>query len=72
MFLEFKNSMVREFDMTDLGKMKYFLGVEVLQGPNGIHISQRKYALEVLKKFGIEDCNLVHNPIIPGFKILKD
>ena len=72
MFLEFKNSMVREFDMTDLGKMKYFLGVEVLQGPNGIHISQRKYALEVLKKFGIEDCNLVHNPIIPSFKILKD
>jgi len=53
MFLEFKNSMVREFDMKDLGKMKYFLGFEVLQGPDGIHISQRKYALEVLKRFGI-------------------
>ena len=72
MFLEFKKSMVREFDMTDLGKMKYFLGVEVLQGPDGIHISQRKYALEVLKRFGMEDCNSVHNPIIRGFKILKD
>jgi len=72
MFLEFKNSMVREFDMMDLGKMKYFLGFEVLQGLDGIHISQRKYALEVLKRFGMEDCNSVHNPIIPGFKILKD
>lgn len=39
MFLEFKNSMVREFDMTDLGKMRYFLGVEVQQESNGIHIS---------------------------------
>ena len=28
--------------------------------------------LEVLKRFGIEDCNSVHNPIILGFKILKD
>ena len=72
MFLEFKNSMVREFDMTDLGKMKYFLRVEVLQGLDEIHINQRKYALEVLKRFGMEDCNLVYNPIIPGFKILKD
>ena len=30
MFYEFKSSMMREFDMTDLGKMRYFLGVEVL------------------------------------------
>ena len=39
MFLEFKKLMVREFDMTDLGKIKNFLGVEVLQGLDGIHIS---------------------------------
>lgn len=72
MFLEFKNSMVREFDMTDLGGMRYFLGVEVLQRSDGIYISQRKYALEVLKRFGMEGCNSVHNPIVPGFKLFKD
>lgn len=44
---EFKQSMMLEFDMTDLGKMKYFLGVEVKQISDGIFISQQKYVLEV-------------------------
>jgi len=33
---DFKNSMMKAFDMTDLGKMRFFLGIEVLQKPNGI------------------------------------
>lgn len=37
--------------MSDLGKMRYFLGVEVNQGSNGIYISQKKYANEVLERF---------------------
>ena len=45
---DFKGSMKEEFDMTDLGKMKFFLGVEVTQNEEGIYISQRKYALEIL------------------------
>ena len=49
MFIEFKNSMNDEFDMIDLGKMRYFLGLEVLQRSNGVFITQKKYALEVLK-----------------------
>lgn len=53
MFLEFKNSMVCEFDMTDLGKMRYFLGVKMQQESNGIHINKRKYILELLKRFGM-------------------
>ncbi|CAL2265083.1 unnamed protein product [Prunus armeniaca] len=44
---EFKKSMMLEFDMSDLGKMRYFLGVEVLQNSDGIYVSQRKYAHEV-------------------------
>ena len=39
MFVKFKNSMKLEFHITDLGKMKYFLSVEVLQNPEGIYIS---------------------------------
>lgn len=31
MMLDFKNSMMKVFDMTDLGKMRFFLGIEVLQ-----------------------------------------
>ena len=41
MFEEFKRSMKQEFEMSDLGRMKYFLGVEVVQGLVGIFISQR-------------------------------
>ena len=39
--------MMLEFDMSDLGKMRYFLGVEVLQNSDGIYVCQRKYARDV-------------------------
>jgi len=67
----FKNSMMEEFAMTDLGKMKYFLGVEVIQDERGIFINQRKYAAEIIKKYGMEGCNSVKNPIVPGQKLTK-
>ena len=38
MFSEFKTFMLREFDMTDLGRMRFFLGIEVLQRREGIYI----------------------------------
>lgn len=72
MMSEFKSSMQKEFDMTDLGKMRFFLGIEVLQGSEGIYICQRKYAMEVLRHFGLEDSNSVCNPIVPGYKMCKD
>lgn len=59
MMSDFKSSMQKEFDMTDLGKMRFFLGIEVLQGSEGIYICQRKYAMEVLRRFGVEDNNSV-------------
>ncbi|WKA06777.1 hypothetical protein VitviT2T_024661 [Vitis vinifera] len=72
MFVKFKNSMKLEFDMTDLGKMKYFLGMEVLQNSEGIYISQRKYTKEVLERFGMEKSNSVKNPIVPGDRLTKN
>jgi len=72
MFEDFKNSMILEFDMSDLGRMRYFLGIEVLQRDDGIYICQRKYAMEVLRRFGMEESNYVHNPIVPGFRVCKD
>lgn len=72
MMQEFKSSMQEEFDMTDLGKMRYFLGIEVMQTSEGIHISQHKYAVELLRRFGMEECNAVSNPIVPGGKIDMD
>ncbi|MCI46047.1 copia-type polyprotein, partial [Trifolium medium] len=58
--------------MTDLGKMKYFLGMEVNQSSNGIFIHQQKYAVEILNRFGMENCNTVSSPIVPGCKLVKN
>ncbi|XP_015578574.2 uncharacterized mitochondrial protein AtMg00810-like [Ricinus communis] len=72
MFAEFKNSMKHKFDMTDLGKMKYFLGLEILQKSCRIFISQRKYAQEMLQHFGMNQSNSIQTPIVPSFKLCKD
>ena len=71
MMSEFKSSMLKEFDMSNLG-MRFFLGIEVLQKSDGIFICQRKYALEVLRSFGKMESNSVGSPIVPGFKISRD
>lgn len=60
------------FDMTDLGKMCYFLGIEVIQSPTAIFIGQEKYAQEVLNKFQMVYCNSVQNPIVLGVKLARD
>lgn len=48
---EFKNSMMIELEMTDLGKMYYFLGIEVKQTASGVFIGKKKYDYEVLDRF---------------------
>lgn len=58
--------------MTNLGKMKYFLGVEVTQNEKGIFICHKKYAEETLKNYGMEDCNSVRNLMVPGNKLSKE
>jgi hypothetical protein len=64
--------MMQVFEMTDLGKMKFFLGIEVSQQSDGIFICQKKYALEILKQFGmIESCE-VNSTIVQGSKLSKD
>lgn len=59
LFREFKQSMMKEFKMSDLGVMKYFLSIKVIQSADDIFICQRKYAQEVLERFKMDYCNLV-------------
>ncbi|GAU33542.1 hypothetical protein TSUD_143350 [Trifolium subterraneum] len=69
---QFKQAMENEFEMTDLGEMKYFLGMEIFQSSAGIFISQKKYALEVLKKFHMDKCKSVSTPLVVNEKLSKD
>nr|GEX74415.1 copia protein [Tanacetum cinerariifolium] len=55
----FSNLMKSRFEMSMMGEMTFFLGLQVNQSPCGIFINQSKYVLEILKKYGIESCDLV-------------
>ncbi|KAK2989402.1 hypothetical protein RJ640_002232 [Escallonia rubra] len=63
MFDYFKKEMAKEFEMTDIGLMSYYLGIEVKQRDDGIFILQEAYAKEVLKRFNMENCNPISIPI---------
>lgn len=68
----FKNSIMQEFEMKDLGLIHYFLGLEVYQDDNQIFIAQTKYANDLLHKFGMDDCIIVITPIAHGEHLTKE
>ena len=68
---EFKREMSSKFEMSDLGKLSYYLGIEVQQHEGGITLNQRRYALRILEEAGMKDCNLCHTPMEAGLKMSK-
>ena len=72
MFEDFKKAMTKEFEMTDIGLMAYYLGIEVKQKEDEIFISQESYTKEILKKFKMDDCNPISTPMECGIKLFKD
>ncbi|KAG8490680.1 hypothetical protein CXB51_013908 [Gossypium anomalum] len=66
---DFKKQMQDFFEMTDLGLMTYFLGMEVNQGEQGIFISQQAFALKVLNKFSMSKCKPASTPVALGEKL---
>eukprot|EP00253_Pinus_taeda_P018881 PITA_18881 len=65
----FKTIMKEEFEMTDMGLLRYFLGIEVDQNENGIFISQTKYVNEVLGRFNMQECKAAITPTVMGLKL---
>ena len=57
--------------MKDLGLMHYFLGLEIWQKPREIFLSQGKYAVKILERFGMVDCKPVTTPMELDFKKLS-
>ena len=64
--------MESEFEMTYLGLMNFFLGIEVQQYESGIFISQSKYESAVLKRFNMSNCKTTPKPVITCLKLSKD
>ena len=60
---EFAKNMQGEFEMSMMGELNYFLGLQIKQKKDGIFISQTKYLNDLLKKFGMDSCNGVDTPM---------
>ncbi|KAJ3702073.1 hypothetical protein LUZ61_005778 [Rhynchospora tenuis] len=60
---EFSSLMSSEFEMSMMGELNFFLGLQIKQLQDGIFISQTKYAKELIKKFGIEDSKRCDTPM---------
>ncbi|GJY85212.1 retrovirus-related pol polyprotein from transposon TNT 1-94 [Tanacetum coccineum] len=65
----FSKIMCSKFKMSLMGKISFFLGLQISQIPRGIFINQSKYALESLKKYGFDSCDLVDTPMVEKSKL---
>ncbi|GJZ52039.1 retrovirus-related pol polyprotein from transposon TNT 1-94 [Tanacetum coccineum] len=68
----FAKIMCSKFKMSMMGKISFFLGLQIFQNPRGIFINQSKYALESLKKYSFDSCDLVDTPMVEKSKLDED
>jgi hypothetical protein len=64
-----QRQLASEFEMKNLGGLKYFLGIEVARSNQGIFLSQRKYILDLLFEVGLLECKPVDTPIVQNHKL---
>jgi len=60
---DLKEKMAREFEVKDLGELRYFIGMEIARSKQGIVVSQRKYVLDLLTDSRMSACKPVDAPI---------
>ncbi|GJZ26637.1 retrovirus-related pol polyprotein from transposon TNT 1-94 [Tanacetum coccineum] len=68
----FSNEMSSKFQMSMMGQMSFFQGLQVSQNPRGIFINQLKFTLEILKKFRMDSCDPVDTPMVDQLKLDED
>ncbi|GJZ63140.1 retrovirus-related pol polyprotein from transposon TNT 1-94 [Tanacetum coccineum] len=64
--------MCSKFKMSMMGKMSFFLGLQISQSPRGIFLNQFKYAFEIIKKYGMKSSDLVDTPMVEKTKLDED
>ncbi|XP_022030943.1 uncharacterized mitochondrial protein AtMg00810-like [Helianthus annuus] len=69
---QFMGLLSNEFAMKDLGPISYFLGVSVTNYPKSLFLSQAKYAMEIIERAGLADCNLAATPVDTQQKLSRN
>ncbi|CAL5395906.1 unnamed protein product [Camellia sinensis] len=64
-----KKFLTKEFEIKDLGNLKYFLGMEIARSKKGIAVSQRKYVLDLLNETGMLGCKPADTPMDTTIKL---
>uniref|UniRef100_A0A2N9FA47 Integrase catalytic domain-containing protein n=1 Tax=Fagus sylvatica TaxID=28930 RepID=A0A2N9FA47_FAGSY len=67
-----KTYLAKEFEIKDLGTLRYFLGIEVARSKEGIFVSQRKYVLDLLVETGMLACKPIDTPIEQNHRLGED
>ena len=70
--VQLKEHLFSHFQTKDLGYLKYFLGIEVAQSGDGVVISQRKYALDILEETSMQNCRPVDSLMDLNLKLMAD
>ena len=71
MITAFKEGMARRFEMSDLGKLNSYLGIEVTQSEGRIILSHERYARRILEEAGMAEFNAVHISMDSGLKLCQ-
>ena len=69
---DFSNMMRSEFEMSMMGELNFFLGLQIKQTSNGTMIHQQKYIKELLKRYGMESAKPIDTPISPSTRLVID
>ncbi|KAH9704714.1 hypothetical protein KPL70_011578 [Citrus sinensis] len=69
---EFSSCMSKEFEMSMMGELKYFLGLQIKQNEEGIFINQAKYVKDLLKRFSYDNRTTKSTPMSTTIKLNKD
>jgi hypothetical protein len=72
LIVECKCALTSKFEMKDLGMMHYFLGIEVWQGTDEIFLSQGKYTVEILNKFGMMEYKSMPTLLVMNLKKMNE
>jgi hypothetical protein len=69
---EFSKLMSKEFEMSMMGELTFFLGLQIKQVEEGTFVNQAKYAKELVTKYCLEDCKLAKIPVATNIRLGKD